>query len=60
MEGDVYKRQLLHGGTCNELDWIYSGRLPYLLDNLIAGGKIAPFLVVMNNGICLLYTSRCV
>ena len=41
---------LLHGGTCNELDWIYSGRLPYLLDNLIAGGKIAPLLVVMNNG----------
>ncbi len=41
---------LLHGSTENETCWEYNGRLGYILDNLIADGRIDPFLVVMNDG----------
>lgn len=41
---------LQHGYTENENEWVYMGKLPYLLDNLLAQGKCAPFLVVMCDG----------
>ncbi len=41
---------LLNGFSDNELSWVYQGKLPYILDNLLAGGHIEPFVVVMNNG----------
>jgi enterochelin esterase-like enzyme len=40
---------LQHGGGDNEIAWVYCGRLPYILDNLIAEGGAEPFIVVMNN-----------
>ena len=41
---------LQHGHGENETGWSSSGRLPFILDNLIAAGKCVPFVVVMNNG----------
>lgn len=41
---------LLNGGSDNETSWQYSGRVNYILDNLIASGECKPFIVVMNNG----------
>ena len=41
---------LLHGSGGDEEAWVTLGRVPYLMDNLIAEGKIAPMLVVMPNG----------
>lgn len=40
---------LNNGGGDNETSWEYSGRLPYIMDNLIAAGEAVPFLIVMNN-----------
>lgn len=41
---------LQHGLTENENEWVNMGKLPYLLDNLLAGGQCVPFLVVMADG----------
>ena len=41
---------LQHGFTENENEWINMGKLPYLLDNLLAEGKCVPFVVVMCDG----------
>jgi enterochelin esterase family protein len=41
---------LLNGGTDNEMCWEYTGKVAYILDNLIAAGQCKPFIVVMNNG----------
>ena len=41
---------LQHGGTENETSWVSTGRVNFILDNLIAQGKCVPFIVVMNNG----------
>lgn len=41
---------LQHGLTENEVTWEYNGRVSSIMDNLIAEGKIVPFIVVMNNG----------
>ena len=41
---------LQHGATENENEWVYMGKMPYILDNLIADGKAVPFIVVMNDG----------
>ena len=41
---------LQHGHGENETAWTNSGRLPWILDNLIAEGKCAELVVVMNNG----------
>lgn len=41
---------LQHGATENEVTWEYNGRVSSIMDNLIAEGKITPFIVVMNNG----------
>lgn len=41
---------LQHGHTENEVSWVYNGKVPYIMDNLIADGKIEPMIVVMNDG----------
>ena len=41
---------LQHGATENENEWVYMGKMPYILDNLIAESKAVPFIVVMNDG----------
>lgn len=41
---------LQHGGTENETTWVSTGRVNFIMDNLIAAGKCRPFLIVMNNG----------
>lgn len=41
---------LLHGSGGDEDSWVAFGRVPYILDNLIAEGKIEPMMVVMPNG----------
>lgn len=48
--GDYPVLYLQHGHTENEFTWCYNGKLPYIMDNLIAGGKCVPFIVVMNDG----------
>ncbi len=41
---------LLHGAGENERGWSLQGRMNFILDNLIAEGKAAPMIVVMDNG----------
>jgi enterochelin esterase-like enzyme len=41
---------LLHGAGGDEEAWIELGRASQILDNLIAGGKAEPMIVVMPNG----------
>lgn len=41
---------LQHGHGENECGWSVSGKVPFILDNLIAEGKCVPFAAVMNNG----------
>lgn len=41
---------LQHGHGENEIGWTASGKVNFILDNLIAEGKAAPFIVVMSNG----------
>lgn len=40
---------LINGGTDNEICWDFTGRIAYIMDNLIAEGKCKPFLIVMCN-----------
>ncbi len=42
---------LQHGIGENETSWVYGGKLPMLMDNMIAAGACKPFVVVMNHGI---------
>lgn len=39
---------LHHGGGESETGWIWQGKLPYILDNLLAEGRCAEMVVVMN------------
>ena len=41
---------LQHGAGENETSWIFNGRVNHIMDNLIADGKIEPFIIVMNDG----------
>lgn len=41
---------LLHGGGDNDTNWPGQGRAGWILDNLIADGKIVPMVVVMPDG----------
>jgi enterochelin esterase-like enzyme len=41
---------LLHGGGGDEDAWTTMARACYIMDNLIAGGKAKPMIVVMTNG----------
>ena len=41
---------LLHGSGDTDAEWSSVGRAGWILDNLIAGGKAQPMLIVMPNG----------
>jgi enterochelin esterase-like enzyme len=41
---------LLHGWGGDENEWLEMGRVPQIMDNLIAAQKIVPMIVVMPNG----------
>lgn len=41
---------LQHGHGENEQCWVHQGKANFILDNLIAEGKMTPCIVVMNNG----------
>lgn len=41
---------LQHGGGGNETGWPNQGKVNFIMDNLIADDKIAPFIIVMDNG----------
>ncbi|MCR5156456.1 MAG: enterochelin esterase [Butyrivibrio sp.] len=41
---------LQHGHGENEVGWTYSGKVNFIMDNLIAERKATPFVIVMNNG----------
>lgn len=41
---------LQHGGGELENEWIHSARANFILDNLIAGGRARPMIIVMNLG----------
>ena len=40
---------LRHGGSESETGWLAQGQMNFIMDNLIAGGKAKPMLVVMEN-----------
>ncbi len=53
MKGDGAEYPVLylqHGHGENEQCWVHQGRANFILDNLFAQGRAAPFIVVMNNG----------
>lgn len=39
---------LHHGGGENETTWMFGGKAPLILDNLIAKGRAEPFIIVTN------------
>ncbi len=41
---------LQHGHGENETGWVYSGKVNWILDNMIDAGEAKPFIVVMNAG----------
>lgn len=41
---------LQHGHGENEVGWTASGKVHFIMDNLIAEEKAVPFIIVMNNG----------
>jgi enterochelin esterase-like enzyme len=41
---------LQHGAGEIENEWTHSGKVNFILDNLIAEGKARPMIIVMNNG----------
>jgi enterochelin esterase family protein len=41
---------LQHGGGEDETGWSAQGRVNLIMDNLIAEGKVKPFIIVMDNG----------
>lgn len=41
---------LQHGMGEDERGWVTQGRMNFILDNLLAAGKVKPMLVVMDNG----------
>ncbi len=41
---------LFHGAGDNEATWIVLGRAHWILDNLLADGKVKPMIVVMTDG----------
>ncbi|HEY4354165.1 MAG TPA: alpha/beta hydrolase-fold protein [Acidobacteriaceae bacterium] len=41
---------LLHGWTDSSYGWLHNGRANFILDNLIAQGKVRPMIVVMPMG----------
>ncbi len=43
---------LQHGMGEDERGWSQQGKMQYILDNMIAAGKVTPMVVVMDNGNC--------
>ena len=41
---------LRHGGGGNETSWYNEGCAPFIMDNLLAEGKVTPMIIVMTNG----------
>lgn len=41
---------LQHGGGEDETGWSNQGKVNLIMDNLIAEGKVTPFIIVMDNG----------
>lgn len=41
---------LQHGLGENETGWVYQGRVNFIMDNLLAQGKVQPMRIVMGNG----------
>jgi len=39
-----------HGGGENETDWIWQGKINYIMDNLLAEGECEEMIIVMNCG----------
>jgi enterochelin esterase-like enzyme len=40
---------LQHGGTQNETSWVTSGKVNFIMDNLVATDEASPMMVVMDN-----------
>lgn len=49
---------LQHGHGENETGWTMTGKVHFILDNLIAAGNAVPFVVVMNNGMVQKHTEN--
>jgi enterochelin esterase-like enzyme len=53
-DSDITRRYpalyLQHGAGEDERGWTTQGRANFILDNLIAGGKAVPMIIVMDNG----------
>lgn len=48
---DTYPVVYLHQGRSDtETAWVHNGKVPEIMDNLIAQGKALPAIIVMNNG----------
>ena len=41
---------LIHGGGDNDAGWTTIGRAGFIMDNLLAAGKVEPMIIVMPNG----------
>ncbi|MDR0904008.1 MAG: hypothetical protein LBM59_05190 [Ruminococcus sp.] len=41
---------LQHGFGENETGWVHQGKVNFIMDNLLAKGKVKPCIIVMNNG----------
>jgi len=41
---------LQHGYGENETSWVHLGKVNWIMDNLLAEGKVEPCIIVMNNG----------
>lgn len=41
---------LQHGSGESELGWTMQGKANFIMDNLLAEGKVKPFIIVMDNG----------
>lgn len=41
---------LQHGADTSEFNWLWTGKINYILDNLIAEGRAEEMIVVINNG----------
>jgi enterochelin esterase-like enzyme len=50
MHGKLPVCYLLHGVGDNDISWTSAGKVPLILDNLYAAGKIKPMIVVMPSG----------
>jgi len=50
MKGPLPVLYLQHGGGDNDAAWITAGKANFILDNLLAEGKIKPMIVVMPMG----------